>query len=391
VQAHTDSAASESARAIDAEAYATGDHVAFAGPPSLHTAAHEAAHVVQQRAGVHLKGGVGEERDAYEQQADAVADRVVRGERAEDLLPRTDGGGGRSAVQLETAAPKDIGAKIKGFKNSTSVWMAWRPQELKDCDPALKEIGEDLAKGEIDLKQAGRMLLPVLNAVDDYMSGSSFGDEDKEARKRKYAAWRSELLELLDRETIAGWAQTAIARSTVKPDAKYTPSRFMHGHRIADSQEGGVNMGYEDSSALSRLKGGDYVEINAAFRAGDHGKLDGLLKGAQAIDNYRRRGGALVPTAGRVKRVSNTLLGGITEKVKVGDEHQEAGFAFFGSNASSISGDKTFTIFAQLKKAMAYKSTMYGEAEADWEYVTLPGAKFKVTGIEKNTYYYEEL
>jgi hypothetical protein len=51
---------------MGAEAFATGDQVAFGAAPDLHTAAHEAAHVVQQRQGVQLKGGVGEVGDAYE-------------------------------------------------------------------------------------------------------------------------------------------------------------------------------------------------------------------------------------------------------------------------------------------------------------------------------------
>ncbi|HEY0993227.1 MAG TPA: DUF4157 domain-containing protein, partial [Kofleriaceae bacterium] len=55
VQAHTDGAAAASSSALGATAYATGDHVAFRGAPDLHTAAHEAAHVVQQRAGVARK------------------------------------------------------------------------------------------------------------------------------------------------------------------------------------------------------------------------------------------------------------------------------------------------------------------------------------------------
>ena len=100
VQAHVGGAASEACDAIGAQAYATGDHVAFGGAPDLHTAAHEAAHVVQQRSGVHLKGGVGAEGDAYEQHADAVADRVVRGESAEALLDQHAGGaGGAPAIQ----------------------------------------------------------------------------------------------------------------------------------------------------------------------------------------------------------------------------------------------------------------------------------------------------
>src|SRR5882672_7849940 len=86
IQSHVGGSAAEGAAAMGARAYATGDHVAFAGAPDLHTAAHEAAHVVQQRAGVHLKGGVGELGDSYERHADAVADAVVAGQSAEALL-----------------------------------------------------------------------------------------------------------------------------------------------------------------------------------------------------------------------------------------------------------------------------------------------------------------
>jgi len=86
VQAHTGPEAAASAAAMGAKAYATGDHLVLGNQTDLHTVAHEAAHVVQQRGGVQLKGGVGEAGDAYERHADAVADKVVRGESAEVLL-----------------------------------------------------------------------------------------------------------------------------------------------------------------------------------------------------------------------------------------------------------------------------------------------------------------
>lgn len=60
VRAHTDAAAAAASRSMGAEAFATGEHVAFSAPPTLRVAAHEAAHVVQQRAGVQASGGVGE-------------------------------------------------------------------------------------------------------------------------------------------------------------------------------------------------------------------------------------------------------------------------------------------------------------------------------------------
>jgi Domain of unknown function (DUF4157) len=86
VRGHQGSRAAAAARAIGARAFTTGDHVVFAVSPDLHTAAHEAAHVVQQRAGVQLPGNIGEVGDPYERHADAVAEKVVRGHSAEALL-----------------------------------------------------------------------------------------------------------------------------------------------------------------------------------------------------------------------------------------------------------------------------------------------------------------
>ena len=103
VSAHTDSAASTAATSLGASAFALGDSVGFKGSPDLHTAAHEAAHTVQQSGGVHLKGGVGQAGDAYERNADHVADLVVAGESAESALDTFAGGGGSPGLQLETS------------------------------------------------------------------------------------------------------------------------------------------------------------------------------------------------------------------------------------------------------------------------------------------------
>ncbi len=111
VRAHVGSGAAAAAKDIGARAYAMGNDVAFAETPSLHTAAHEAAHVVQQRAGVSLPGGVGSVGDRYERQADAIADRVVQGKSAQDLLSAAAGQDAAAravqmrAVQFEDEAP----------------------------------------------------------------------------------------------------------------------------------------------------------------------------------------------------------------------------------------------------------------------------------------------
>ncbi|TMQ08159.1 MAG: DUF4157 domain-containing protein [Deltaproteobacteria bacterium] len=99
IRAHVGGAAAAATARMGAEAYASGNHVAFASAPSLHTAAHEVAHVMQQREGVQLLGGVGKTGDVYERNADAVADRVVAGQSAADLLPRSSRGGS-AAVQM---------------------------------------------------------------------------------------------------------------------------------------------------------------------------------------------------------------------------------------------------------------------------------------------------
>jgi hypothetical protein len=116
------SMASAACSALGAAAYAMGEHVVFPSPPDLFTTTHEVAHVMQQRDGVQLAGGVGRRGDAYERNADAVASAVVHGHSVEGLLPSTDGGSSgtpsiqksavTSAVQLTEAFDYEI------FKNA---------------------------------------------------------------------------------------------------------------------------------------------------------------------------------------------------------------------------------------------------------------------------------
>ena len=111
ITAHVGGPAAAASAQLGARAYATGAHVAFADAPDLHTAAHEAAHVVQQRAGVQLAGNVGQAGDAYEQHADAVADHVVRGESAAALL---DAGAAPRGSATTAAAVQRAPAGAKG-------------------------------------------------------------------------------------------------------------------------------------------------------------------------------------------------------------------------------------------------------------------------------------
>jgi hypothetical protein len=110
ISAHTDAKAQDAVSAMGANGYATGNSIALKND-DLHTAAHEAAHVVQQKNGVSLSGGVGAAGDSYERHADSVADAVVAGQSAQTLLDNGPAGGGAGGVQLDsdpTAAVNNV-------------------------------------------------------------------------------------------------------------------------------------------------------------------------------------------------------------------------------------------------------------------------------------------
>jgi len=181
VKAHVDGAAAEGAAAMGAEAFATGDQVAFAGTPNLHTAAHEAAHAVQQRGGVHLKGGVGQEGDEHERHADAVADRVVKGASAEDLLDRYGGGGRSSGAAVQRTIVKsdktpyvDFPAVMRQIKAKYK-HLTWSDAEVA----ALEKIYKDNSGPPLTLGQAvhkvlgGAARLDALEVEGDGVSSSN--------------------------------------------------------------------------------------------------------------------------------------------------------------------------------------------------------------------------
>lgn len=136
---------------MGATAYATGDHVVFASAPDLHTAAHEAAHTVQQKSGVQLKRGVGEVGDAYERHADAVADRVVAGASAEALLDEMAGPrvAGAPAVQRRVSPHY---AEMRTRLSVGGAHPAIVESEVTQVLGWLRELGErDLADTVVQL------------------------------------------------------------------------------------------------------------------------------------------------------------------------------------------------------------------------------------------------
>jgi|GEM_PF-6630642 len=158
IRAHAGGQAHEAGKRMGAQAYARGSDVVFRdGNPGLHLAAHEAAHVVQQRGGVQLKGGVGAEGDVYERHADDVADKVVAGESAEALLDQHAGPGnapsGGTAVQarFDTMRQNLINASHNREHNASYVnilaglqeginLQAVAPPTVRLCDQMLQKI-----------------------------------------------------------------------------------------------------------------------------------------------------------------------------------------------------------------------------------------------------------
>lgn len=88
LQAHVGDRAAAACDSLGAAAFAYGPSVAFRAAPDAWLAAHEAAHVIQQQHGEGPSGALDSPGDRHEHQAAAVADRVLAGHSARDLLPR---------------------------------------------------------------------------------------------------------------------------------------------------------------------------------------------------------------------------------------------------------------------------------------------------------------
>lgn len=131
VRIHTDGSARALARTLGAHAFTIGEHVAF-GPglyrgntaDSRRLVAHELTHVVQQRRGLSgniLRKGIGDPGDLYEQEADAVAERISRrapSTSASRPTLTTHQGKDASAVQCFSGADAATYAKTWALKTN---------------------------------------------------------------------------------------------------------------------------------------------------------------------------------------------------------------------------------------------------------------------------------
>jgi|GEM_PF-5297226 len=153
VKAHVGGAAADANASMGSHAYTRGDSISFAAAPDLHTASHEAAHVVQQRQG--LTG----DNVSHERAADSVADAVVAGQSASALLGSPagpDGAGDGSSVQYKLWS-------AGRFKRESSARLA-----IRALDKKLKQIDRLLARAhkasDDDRPDALEALLTAINA-----------------------------------------------------------------------------------------------------------------------------------------------------------------------------------------------------------------------------------
>jgi Domain of unknown function (DUF4157) len=201
VRAHVGGAAADASNKMGANAYATGDSVAFGSSPDLHLAAHEAAHVVQQRGGVQLKGGVGQVGDPYERHADAVADLVVQGKSAESLLTQmAPAGSGAASSSVQRQLQFDIKADLRAALASHDVatinyrLTAATPPEARAvlADSGLmNELGDTETSG--DVPSAREVLQTILLAHDALETTITTGATDPVVRTAFQAYWTAEL------------------------------------------------------------------------------------------------------------------------------------------------------------------------------------------------------
>jgi hypothetical protein len=168
IRAHVGPEAAAASRVLGAHAYASGSDVVFGGTPTVAGAAHEATHVIQQRAGVVPEGLAGARAENLEREADAVADRVAGGHPAADLLDHYEPQRATPAATLQRdalsgAAPLDaastgvVGAvlaalskpdAIAGVGDYSAAFAALAPLGMNQLLAALTEVER---RGSLDL------------------------------------------------------------------------------------------------------------------------------------------------------------------------------------------------------------------------------------------------
>lgn len=284
VSAHTDAGAAQACDALGADAYATGSSVAFKGAPSLHTAAHEAAHVVQQRAGVQLKGGVGSAGDRYEQHADQVADAVVAGQSAEGLLsemaPSTAPAGAPASVAVQGEWRNDGSGQILSDDDYIARFGELpHPGWTQLPAPGTAQVGP-----QIPLTTAQRNALHTLLSLRLSMAYTKYANacqEVEDALQAERAARVELVMTLLGVGVI--FVTPGLARGITSVVNQLPASASITAHRAALAIQGQAG---SIASAIGLVgKTAAKPAVSAALSANADGYLDALNQGfSLAID-----------------------------------------------------------------------------------------------------------
>lgn len=133
--AHTDERARDACERLGAEAFARGNAIAFASPDvSIHTVAHEVAHVVQQQA-PRSDSGTARGTTDLEAAADEIADAAVRGAPIAPLLAPQRGTARNGRVQLKKALAPTLVVDTPVVATSDQQHIDGEDVDLRDtCD-----------------------------------------------------------------------------------------------------------------------------------------------------------------------------------------------------------------------------------------------------------------
>ena len=146
IRAHQGNAPADACDTLGAEAYATGSSIAFRSAPSLWLTAHEAAHVMQHRHGLGPADAFDAADAPLEQQASAIADRVVAGRSAKDLLPRGEPRAPGSDVQRYTVEALPAGNAQVGEGRQSALFGAQSlyaaPGLISGANAKLQKVGK---------------------------------------------------------------------------------------------------------------------------------------------------------------------------------------------------------------------------------------------------------
>jgi hypothetical protein len=243
--------------------------------------AEEAAHVVQQASGVRLKDGVGEAGDAYEQHADAVADRVVRGESAAELLGGHGAGKPSSspaapAVQRKIA-PEDVSSEMIGQTFTLSKAFTSGSTSLKSGEK-VKIVAWDNTKSVVSVEASSpgggaalrldvpKKILRATNTAVAGMNAYSAGVEGQAAvvdtAEDKLADWNTKEAEYKKAGTTKLWTEEKARLEDMVKKKTAVLNRKLIQETMFNRFDGTIKREVDAANTAASLKGANALDPN---------------------------------------------------------------------------------------------------------------------------------